>query len=136
MNVEIFTLADHAEDYGGKLCILGTFDSIVTHALPSVHPHCSIALRLRFQKSEEGNHAVRIVMIDADGRNYGPQLDGNLAVAVADGNETATSNLVLGLNGFPLTKAGTYHLDLVLDGQLVARLPLTVNMQGPKSLAA
>lgn len=136
MNVEIFTLADHAEDYGGKLSILGSFDNIKTHVLPSVHPHCCIALRLRFQKSEEGNHSVRIVMIDADGKNYGPKMDGNLHVALPHDSDTATSNLVIGMNGFPLTKPGTYHLDLVVDGQLVSRLPLKVQLVSQGNRAA
>jgi hypothetical protein len=53
MDVQVAVLCDSAVDYRGKLCILGTFDTIFTTQLPAVHPHCSIALRLIFRDDDE-----------------------------------------------------------------------------------
>jgi hypothetical protein len=54
MDIQAALLCDSATDYRGKLCILGTFDTIITQNLPSTHPHCSIALRIVFRDSDEG----------------------------------------------------------------------------------
>ena len=53
MNVELFVLCDAATDYQGKLNILGTFDAIRAKEMPVVYPLCTVALRMRFQKTEE-----------------------------------------------------------------------------------
>ena len=54
MQIQLAVLCDAATDYAGKLNILGTFDTLITSQLPAIHPQCSIALRLTFQKQEEG----------------------------------------------------------------------------------
>ena len=52
MEIEIFTLADFAQDNNSKLTIVGTFDSIHAKEFPTQHPACSIACRLRFAAKE------------------------------------------------------------------------------------
>ena len=47
--------------------ILGTFDQIYAAKMPVVHPSCAIALRMRFDKMEEGSHKVNIQLVDPDG---------------------------------------------------------------------
>lgn len=60
MEVEIFALCDAATDYGGRLNLLGTFEQIRTKQFPAAHPHFAVALRIRFERIEEGDHPVRI----------------------------------------------------------------------------
>ena len=60
MKVEVFCLCDAATDNRGKLNILGTFDQIYSSKMPVVHPACAIALRMRFNKMEEGVHSRSI----------------------------------------------------------------------------
>ena len=61
MKVEIFTLCDAATaDAGGKLNILGSFDRIHAASVPVTHPLCALAIKLRFERLEEGQKRVRI----------------------------------------------------------------------------
>ncbi len=68
MKVEIFTLCDAATSHGGKLNILGSFDMIIIKQTPIVYPSCSVAIKLRIEKIEEGNKKLRISFVDADGK--------------------------------------------------------------------
>ncbi|MBL9214399.1 MAG: hypothetical protein JNG83_02875 [Opitutaceae bacterium] len=124
MNVEIFSLCDHATDNHGKLTVCGTFDCIHAPQFPVVHAHCSIAGRLRFQRSEEGKHHIRIMLVDGDGRLLIPKFEREIVSRCAEGMDTATANLVLDLNNLPVPSKGTFYWDLVIDGQLVSRLPM------------
>src|ERR1700679_427278 len=67
--MEILTavICDSAADYSGKLCLLGTFDTIFAHRFPAIHPHCAVALRIVFRPIDEGTHRFRIAFIDSDG---------------------------------------------------------------------
>lgn len=124
MNIEMFTLVDHAEDHQGKLTVCGTFDTINAPTYPAAHPHCCLALRMRFQRSEEGEHAIRILLVDSDGREQNFKFEAKTVVVVPPDSESATRNLVIALNGLPLQKPDSYYWDLVVDGQLVSRLPM------------
>jgi len=126
MEIEIFTLCDAATDMGGKLNILGTFDRINTWQFPAVHPHCAVALRVRFDKIEEGKHRVKISFVDQDGKAVLPSLDGNIEVRMAPDVRSLCANMVVNLNGLKFDKAEQYSLDLGLDGRHERSLPVTV----------
>ncbi|WP_407992464.1 DUF6941 family protein, partial [Pontiella sp.] len=66
MKIEVFALCDAATDNHGKLNILGTFDQIYAARVPVSHPACAIALRLRFDKMEEGVHSVKLQLVNPD----------------------------------------------------------------------
>jgi hypothetical protein len=126
MDIEIFALCDAATDSGGKLNILGAFDRIYVRQLPAVHPHCAIALRIRFDRIEAGEHRVRISLIDADGKPVIPSLDGNINVNIPPDLTSICANLVLDINGLKLEKADLYSIELAIDGRHEKSLPLTV----------
>src|ERR1700712_4109961 len=68
MKVEIFTLCDAATaDSGGKLNILGSFDRINANAVPVTHPLCALAIKMRFERLEEGEKRIGISFVDSDG---------------------------------------------------------------------
>jgi len=136
MNIELFSLCDHADDNHGKLSVVGTFDSVFVKQLPTVHPHCCLALRIRFQRSEEGQHPVRIMLVDADGNAQGFKFEGPVNVSVPEGVDSGNANLVININGMPIQKPGSFYWDLVVDGQLVSRLPMYVRQLEQKQLAA
>jgi hypothetical protein len=126
MRVEILTLCDAATDSQNKLSMLGAFDTITAPAFPVTHPHCAIALRLRFTRIEEGEHAIRIHVVDEDGELIMPSLDGRLSVELGPGNETASVNFILGIQELPLDRPGTYAVTLAVDGREEASVPLYV----------
>jgi hypothetical protein len=133
MDVEAFLLCDAATEQQGKLNVLGAFDSIFAKKVPTVHPACAIAARLRFSKVEQGEHAVKISVIDEDGKEVVPKLEGKVSVRVgpaspAGGDEanSAVINLILNFQRLKLPEYGEYRVDLAVDGEQKASLPLFV----------
>ena len=126
MNIEAFLLCDAATEQQGKLNVLGAFDTIFAKQLPVIHPACTIALRIRFEISEQGNHPVKILVIDEDAKPVGPKLDGNINVKVRDGMGSTIANLILNIQRLQFEKYGKYRIDLTIDNQTIADLPFTV----------
>ena len=126
MNIEAFLLCDAATDQQGKLNVLGTFDTIYAKQLPTIHPACAIALRIRFGISEEGNHSIKINIIDEDGKPIGPKLQGNINVSVGDDVNSKVANLVLNIQKLKLEMYGQYRIDLAIDNQIKGSLPFNV----------
>lgn len=126
MNVEVFVLCDAATDSGGKLNLLGAFDSIFARQVPVVHQHCSIAVRLRFSQVEAGEHRLRLSLIDADGRKVIPDMDGALQVRLGERQITAAVNLVVNVQQLKLAAFGEYRIDLAVDGAAIGALPFYI----------
>lgn len=127
MNIEAFLLCDAATDQQGKLNVLGAFDNIFTQKTPVQYPACAVAARLRFEKVEEGEHSIRIYIMDEDGASVGPKLNGNITVRVPENVGTAVANLILNIRGLEFKRFGKYRIDLAVDGNIQASLPLRVN---------
>jgi len=126
MNIEAFLLCDAATDQQGKLNILGAFDNIWTKKAPAIHPACAVAVRIRFEKVEEGNHPIRIHIIDEDGKPIGPKLEGNVNVRIGDDADSTVTNMVLNIQGLKFEKYGQYRIDIAIDNQIKGSLPLHV----------
>jgi hypothetical protein len=126
MNIESFLLCDAATQQQGKLNVLGAFDTIFTEQTPAVHPACAIAARIRFEKIEEGDHLVKIGIIDEDGKSIGPKLQANANVRFEDNVDSTATNLILNIQGLQLEKHGQYRIDLAIDNQIKGSLPLYV----------
>lgn len=127
MNIEAFLLCDAATDQQRKLNVLGAFDAIYFQKLPAQYPACALAARVRFQKVEEGDHTIRIYIMDDDGASIGPKLDGNISVKIHDTVGTAVVNLILNMRGLEFKRFGNYRVDLAIDGNIQASLPLRVS---------
>jgi len=127
MNIEAFLLCDAATDQHGKLNVLGAFDNIFSHKIPVQYPACAIAARIRFEKVEEGDHAIRIYIMDEDGASIGPKLDGKISVRIPDNFGTSVANLILNIRGLEFKRFGKYRIDLAVDGNIQASLPLRIN---------
>jgi hypothetical protein len=133
MDVEAFLLCDAATEQRGKLNVLGAFDTIFAKKVPTVHPACAVAARLRFSKVEQGEHAVRISVIDEDGKEVVPKLEGKVSVRVGpaslgggDEANSAVINLILNFQRLKLPEYGEYRVDFAVDGEQKASLPLFV----------
>jgi hypothetical protein len=137
MDVQIASLCDSAADYGGKLCLIGAFDTILVRQFPALHPFCSVALRIIFRDTDEGKHMLKLNLIDDDGQSLLPGLPtSELNINMPESQFFASVNLVFNLQGMRFTKAGQYSLDITLDGAIVARIPLQVLLMPPEGSAA
>ena len=124
LKLEIFTLCDSAVDYGGKVCILGAFDSVAASAAPYTVAHCAVVARMRFHRIEEGNHKLRVTLADQDGKMIMPSVDAEVGVRFSEKAQSATFNLVMQVNGLKLEQFGEYTVDLAVDGIHQGSLPL------------
>ncbi len=125
MNIEAFLLCDAATDSNGKLNVLGAFDSFFVQEVPAAHPHCAVVLRLRVDRAEQGEHTITLHLIDEDGQHVMQPLEGRLRVSVVP-NQTATSNLILNLQGLKLPRFGELAFHLQVDGKPAGSLPLYI----------
>jgi hypothetical protein len=126
MKLETFCLCDAATVSGGKLNILGAFDSIQAGQVPAVHSQCAIALRLRFTRIEEGTHRIKITIVDEDGRSIMPDLEGTMSVKLGADDDSVVTNFVINIQQLKLDKFGQYAIDLAVDSRHEASLPLVV----------
>jgi hypothetical protein len=129
MQIEVFALCDAATADMGKLSMLGAFDAIWAAKTPLIHPQCAVALRMRFSRIERGEHKVVVSFVDIDGKNVIPAAQGSLQVKFSDEQSSGSANLILNLQGLKLEKFGEYSIDLAIDGQQKASLPLFVKEQ-------
>jgi hypothetical protein len=127
MKVEIFTLCDAATvDAGGKLNVLGSFDRLNAKQVPVVHPQCSLAIKLRFERVEGGSKRLRIAFVDADGTSVMPTLDVTADVQFQGNEATATLPLALNIQQLQVPAFGDYSIDLAINDRHEASIPLTV----------
>jgi len=126
MEVEAFLLCDCATDQQGKLNVLGAFDRLYTRKIPAVHPACAVALRMRFDKFEEGEHTIKINLIDADGNPAGPVFEQPIPVRIPENDNSCIRNIILNIQGLKLGQTGEYRFDFAYDGEQKACLPLKV----------
>lgn len=127
MKVEIFTLCDAATvDAGGKLNILGSFDRLNAKQVPVIHPQCSLAIKLRFERVEEGKKRLRISFVDSDGAAVMPTLDATTEVRFQGNDSTSTVSLALNIQQLKLPRFGEYSIDLAVDDRHESSIPLFV----------
>ena len=129
MNIEVFVLCDAATDYQGKLNILGAFDAIWSKEAPVVNPHCAPALRVRFSKIEEGEHALRINIVDEDGQPVISPFEAKASINTGDAKTASIArNMILNLQG--LTVKFLSVLVLALTAQRVRQIVHAVKRIG------
>ena len=131
MEVQIASLCDAAADYNGKLSLLGAFDTVLVQQLPAVHPHCSVALRIVFRDTDEGDHTLQLAMIDEDGKNLLPKIEAQIKIKLAENMFFSSNNLIFNLQGLQFPATGQYSIDIRLDNNIIARIPLQVLRMDP-----
>lgn len=130
MNIQIAALCDAAADYGGKLSLLGAFDTIMARQLPTKHPQCSVALRCVFDRNDEGTRHLRVDMVDADGKSIMPAVDIPYEVKLPADALHLSRNFVINIQQVKFDQAGHYAVVVSLDGRALMSVPLRVHV-GP-----
>lgn len=135
MNIQVAVVCDAAADYSGKLNILGAFDTIFASSFPATHPQCAVALRLVFQRIEEGSHKLRMNFVDADGRFVMPSIDIPVDVVFPSDTSDLVQNFIFNIQQLKFDSPGQYAIDIALDGRQEASILLRVQQQsGPRIL--
>jgi hypothetical protein len=127
MEIEIFTLADHAQDAGGKLFINGTFDTIQAQQFPQLHPAFTLAMRLRFSAKEAGTHTLRLKTLTPGGKELIQPFEAEVPVqAPQPPADYVGINFTLNLYQVKFEEPGTYSFQLFVDGEWATGIKLNV----------
>jgi hypothetical protein len=125
MKTELFTFCDFAQESGGKLTVVGTFDTIISRNFPCIHPQLSLVIRIRFDLWEFANHSFRIETRDLDGEMSIEPISGKLEVKGA-GNATSVSHLVFTISNLRFKSSGVVNFALYIDDKEIASIPLYI----------
>jgi hypothetical protein len=126
MTIQVAVLCDAATDYNGKLNLLGTFDTICAPQMPTQHAQCSIAIRIAFDRIEEGTHTLNLNFVDEDGLPIMKSMQIPVEVAFPTDATFISRNLVVNILQLTFSKAGLYSVDLSLDNRPLSSIPLAV----------
>src|SRR5450631_2194686 len=132
MNIQVAVLCDAANEDNGKLNLLGAFDTIFAPQLPAVHPQCAVALRVTFMSGDEGEHKLKLNFVDADGKSIMPPIEIPVSVVMPDDVHFLTRNFIVNIQQLKFAEAGLYSVDIRLDGESLANIPLQVKNPPPR----
>ncbi len=132
MNIQVAVLCDAATDDNGKLNLLGSFDTIYARELPAIHPQCAVALRVTFFSGDEGQHTLRLNFVDADGGSIMPNFPPiPIEIVLPDDMHFGTRNFIINIQQLKFDRPGIYSVDIALDDQSQASIPLMVKYVAP-----
>ena len=128
MNIQVAVLCDAATNDNEKLNLLGAFDTIYAPQMPAIHPQCSVALRATFLPGDEGTRKLALHFINADGRPIMQPIEMPVPVALPDDAHFLTRNFIINIQQLKFDEPGLYSVDVRLDGETQASIPLLVKM--------
>ena len=132
MTIQVAVLCDAATDYNSKLNLLGTFDTIYAPQMPAQHPQCSVAIRIAFDRVEEGQHILNLNFVDEDGQPIMNSMQIPVEVVFPADATFISRNLIVNFLQLTFSKAGLYSVDLTMDGRMLSSIPLAVKQLAQK----
>jgi hypothetical protein len=126
MRIDLITLCEAAVETAGKLHIIGTIDYFWAAQVPYVHPKCSIVMRIRFEPFENGQHDLRIALIDADGKPLAQASNMEFEVSTPDHDIPIIRHFILDIHSIRFDQYGQYALHVLLDGTEHLMLPFAL----------
>lgn len=113
--------------------VSGAVDTIHAPEFPFVHPRISLALRLALSPAEVGrDHKLEITVMDEDGRRVG-LATGTISVQRSPGLPAGWRQGLLSVFNFVnarFDRAGTYSVDIMVNGSTLKSLPLRLVAAG------
>jgi hypothetical protein len=136
MNIQVAVLCDAATDDNGKLNLLGAFDTIYAPQMPAYHPQCAVALRVTFQPGDEGTRKLGLNFINADGHSILQVPEMPVPVALPDDAHFLTRNFIVNIQQLKFDEPGLYSVDVRVDDENVASVPLLVRQMAGNATGA
>lgn len=122
---ELFTVADYAMEHGGKLTVIGSFDTIFTQSFPAIHPSMYLAVKFRVDNRDAGLHDFRIVGKDPKG-NQVVEIKGTTDVKPSPHADCSSTAIAFPFFNVKLEMAGRYAFELYFDDEFITGLSLQV----------
>lgn len=131
MQVAFAQLADYAtRTVDNKLVLVGLFDRLKTAKLPFQAGPMTLVLRVVLHPGEEGEHEVRLRLVDPDGKElFG--LKTKVKIPEVDPVDGVSAEFILALNGVKFEKSGDHAFDVYLDGRYEETVRLKVMTGAP-----
>ena len=126
MHISFALLADAANlSQEGKLNILGVFDALQVATLPAVHPRAHLVVRVKGHREDVGVHTVHIRWMSPKGIELWGTT-GQLEIGpTPPGVEEMDLPLIAAID-LPLDQGGVYRVQVSLDDQIAADVPVQV----------
>ena len=114
MKVDIMTMCDSAQEYNGKLVIVGTFNSLFAKEFPVTHSELAFVARVIFGENEKGIHNMEVSIKKNDEDVYiMPVTKMSADTSSTDGD--AIIHIILRGNNTVIPAAGIYKVLLKVD---------------------
>jgi len=127
MHLDFAVAADYAlVDQAGKISVLGIFQHIWVQQFPAMHPRLHLVLRLKGKRTEIGEHAVQIHLLDEQDQEI---LGGNGQVTFAEPPAGITDIEAAAILVFdvPFPHPGQYRFEITIDHSPAAAVPISVS---------
>lgn len=127
MQVVLAALADYAlVDQAGRVSVIGIFSQVWVQGFPAEHRRTHLVIRVIGQRTEIGEHQIRIRFLDPDRRElFGGE--GTFRFGEPPAGVTFVEAAVILAYDLPLPRPGRYNVEIVVDGDAAANLPLTAS---------
>ncbi|MGI9043965.1 MAG: DUF6941 family protein [Gemmatimonadaceae bacterium] len=142
MHISFAVFADGANlSQEGKLNVLGVFDALAVSGFPSMHPRTHFVVRLKGTPEDTGAHTLTFSWVNPEGEVLWSS-DGELNVAPGANPAMEMDLPIIAVIDLPLNLAGIYRMQVSLDGDLTAEVPLHVSnaaqvvMPAPKGMVS
>ena len=131
MNIEIIAVCEAATMSLGKLSVIGVCETIYTPIIPVTHRGLSLLLRLRFSHIEQGDHLIRLQIVNADGKLVAPVVNRELIIRFTGDELSQVHSVGIPLDDLTFTDYGEHLIDVAIDGRHTWSLPLYVKQMIP-----
>lgn len=133
MDIQIFTLCDNAQDYNGKLVIVGAFNELVFEKFPALYPEFTVVVRTIIEDENTEGHDVELSAFKADTGTEAllPRFNTRLDTKNIIG-QTVYSNVILRVNNVQILEAGKYIIRFRIDNT-VKEIPFVAKENERKS---
>lgn len=116
-----------AQGAEGKISALGIgISQLHAQQVPVQRAQIVLVAQIGFNADEAGTKQLAVRLIDADGGNVIAPVDGQLVFNAPEGALSPVAQVLLEFSMVTFPKFGVYSVDLSIDGQSIASLPLEV----------
>lgn len=122
ISVEFMLVCDYAYTAeGGKLSLVGKFETIFVDKLPANHPEMFLVVHLKGQENSE--HNLRLEITNPSGKKMAPVNTPEVNIKLGD---QGTGNFLHRMLNLPIEETGNYKIDLFENQQFVGKTAFRV----------
>jgi len=127
MKVDYAFICDYAEA-SAKVNALGIgFDTIYAPKVPFKHRHFCFVVQLRTSIVEAGQKKIEVHLIDQDGNDVLPVMQGQVAIPKIEGKAESIGRIVMEFGNIELKSYGSHSIRLTVEGVEMVSIPFTVS---------